>query len=105
MPALYTVEFAGFKGLQKPTWKATGQSGFLKPLVPAQGNGRHLASGIWARSKGLQGTDYAFWIQETHGVVDSGVLWGPRAEMEGLEHVAERGSYGPHTGLGIWSGV
>lgn len=34
--------------------------GFLKPLVP-QRKGKFLASGIWARPGGLQGTDYAFW--------------------------------------------
>ena len=43
--------------------------------------------------------------QERYGVVDSGELWIPRAELEGLERMAERRNYEPYRMFGTWSGV
>lgn len=48
------------KGSRSPSLESNKRS-FLKSLVPPQGNSRFLASGVWAKPRGLQSTDYTLW--------------------------------------------
>lgn len=82
------------KGSRSPCLEGN-RPGSLEPPAPLQGNGRFLAPGPRAGPKDSRAQSMHSGTQERHGVVDSGVLGIPRAELEGLECMAE--------GAGLWT--